>query len=168
MRRLCGRGDVLPRGMGGGGYDTVEFHVLHRNPLECDSSGRRDMIHRCSVPYPHPPPCLVGEGGFTGQNPLYIFARFLHPLPLFLLQRRPNCLSQPLYPCMAPPGFLPREDSLVDESPCLLQDPLVVAHGLFFWLRHSAPQLVEDLIQPCPLLTSGKSGWESHPSPKVA
>ena len=45
------------------GYGALEFHTLHRDPIECDSSERRGVVHRHSIPPPHPPPCFTGEGG---------------------------------------------------------------------------------------------------------
>ena len=75
---------------GGEGYGVVELHALIRDPLECDSSEERVMLHRRSVPSPHNPPCFTGEGGVTGQDPPHFFAQCLHLPPPVLLQFRPN------------------------------------------------------------------------------
>ena len=50
-----------------GGCGAVDVIALCRDPLECDSSGRKGVIHRLSVPPLYPPQSFVREGGIPGQ-----------------------------------------------------------------------------------------------------
>ena len=69
---------------GGGGYGVVEFLTLLCDPLECDSSGRRGVIHRRSVPTPHTPPWFAVEGGIPVQQYFHVLYQRRHPpLPVF-------------------------------------------------------------------------------------
>ena len=52
---------------GGGEVDMVEFLMLRRDPLKCDSSGQKGVVYRFSVPPPHPPTIFAVEGGVPGK-----------------------------------------------------------------------------------------------------
>ena len=142
---------------GGGGYGALDFHAFRCDLLECDSSERRDEVHRRSVPVLHRPPCFSGEGGVSAHKYLNILSHCLFPLYPVLIQRLPNILSQPSDSPLIPPGLPPRGDSLVNESPRLCQYPRVVVRCLFVRLWNGAPQLEEDLVCPRPCLMSGQS-----------
>ena len=92
-------------------YCAVEFHALRRYPLKCDSSGWRGMVHRRSVPAPHPPPCFSEEVGVpvkirSTSSPAVSTCRCIsyfsvsliaHPSHLKLVWYRPgSCLAETL------------------------------------------------------------------------
>ena len=52
--------DIHSLGGGEGGGSAVYFHALCPDPLKCDSSGRRGVVHRYSVPSLNPPPLYAG------------------------------------------------------------------------------------------------------------
>ena len=130
----------------GRGYGTVEFQLLFRYPIDCDSCRRRGMVNRRSVPAPNPPPCFSGEGRVFGQNPLCITPLRLQPQSPVLIQVRPDCPHPPSYLCLISPRFSSCGDSLVDKYTRLLRNPRVVARLLFVRLRYGMPQLREDLV----------------------
>ena len=139
----------------GGEYGAVDFHVLCHDPLKCDSSGRRGVVHKRSIPTPHTNPCFAGEGEVSDQQSIHILSRSCRLSSPVLLQLRLNELSQPSESPLIPYWFLPCGDSLVDESPCLHQYPRVVMRQPFVRLRNSAPQLIKYFDCLRPRLTDG-------------
>ena len=56
------------------GYGVAEFHALHPDLLECDSSGQICVVHRLSVTPPHPPPFFSREGGLLKYEISYSYS----------------------------------------------------------------------------------------------
>ena len=125
------------------------------------------MVHCRSVPAPHLPTSFSGEGGVSGQKPLYIIPCRIRPPSPFIFQFRPYCPSHLPNKRLIYPRFSPRGDCLVDESPRHLRNPRVVARRPFFLIRDIAPQLHEDIFHPRPRLTSRRKKREAHPTPEV-
>ena len=140
-----------------GGFSASEFRALFRDPLECDSSRRRVVVHRRSVPPLHPPSYFVLWGGVPAQQSIRIISHQRRPPSPVLLQCRPNGTSQTSDSPLVSPWFPPCRYSLVDDSPRLCQYPQVAARRPFFRLRYGAPQLSEDIFRLCPRLTDGRT-----------
>ena len=45
-----------------GWYGMLVFHAIHCDTLKCDLSGQWGVVHRRSVPPPHPPSLFAGKG----------------------------------------------------------------------------------------------------------
>ena len=91
-----------PRG-GEGGYGAVYLLALCRDPLECDASRRRGVIHSFLIPPLNPPPSFAWGGG--GRS---LFNRLSSASPAAVSRRhhyylredrmaRPNILRRRLY-----------------------------------------------------------------------
>ena len=106
-----------------GRYLPEQRDLLCRYPLERNSSGRRRAANCSLVPPLYAVPRLLYEGRVCLHQILHLRPRFVRlPFPAFhqaLLYRLPSSLCEHL-----PVSLVPEcGDSLVNESPRLIQDP---------------------------------------------
>ena len=98
----------------GGGYGSVVFHKIRRDPHKCNSSRQQGIVHSLSVPPQHHSTCFSGEGripliSISTSSPAVVARRLLYSSSTARMER-PSRLSL----CWSRPGYQFKGEFLVE------------------------------------------------------